>query len=338
MQYERTHRDRGRNITIIVPVYECVAHLHKHSFSLRNYRNLGCQVVWVASPSPDGTDKFAQQICSETGDQFLLSPPGLYEAWNFGIARVKTEFVAISTISDAYINEDLFILEDLLRTLSADICFTPPALMGLTHKDIEELNTWPIFKFRSYFVPFSEKICPQDLLIATQLSSGLSCVLGSWASILARTAVLKDFPFPTAYNHYGDTAWFYKNILNMNFVFKAAPIAGFHFHEKPDYRRSDPKLAYLHFKELEKNLIQQARRKGGIIGDFLYFYRSYRAALHKLDKTRGKHPRRFWWISPRAWLLRCLTRQRNAKLKALSPLLRYRDIGINFSLFTHTTD
>jgi len=330
MQYERTHRVRGRNITIMVPVYECVAHLHEHSNSLHNYRNLGCQVLWVASPSPDGTDKFAQQICSETGDQFLLSPPGLYEAWNFGIARVKTEFVAISTISDTYINENLFILEDLLRTLSADICFTPPALIGLSHKDIEELNTWPIFKLRSYFVPFSEKICPQDLLIAMQLSSGLSCVLGSWASILARTAVLKNFPFPTAYNQYGDTAWFYKNLLNMKFVFKSDPIAGFHFHDKPDSRRTNPKLAYVHCKELEKELIQKARMRG-IFKDLLYLYRIYLSALHRLNKTRGKHPRRFWWINPKAWLLRCLTRQRHAEFKALSTLPRYQHIPINFS-------
>ena len=323
MRDKRTHPSRSRNITIMVPAFECVAYLKEHSFSLRNYRNLGCQVLWVASPSPDGTDKVAQQICNETGDQFLLSPPGLYESWNFGIARVKTEFVAISTISDTYINEDLFILEDLLNTLSADICFTPPAVIKLSHKEISELNTWPIFRFADYFAPFSNKICPQDLLTAVQLSSGLSCVLGSWASILARTSVLKSFPFPTNYSHYGDAAWFYKNLLSLKFVFKADPIARFRCHDKPSSRQLDPHLAYLQCKELQKKLIQRAHNKGGIIEDFLYFYRSYRVVLHKLNKTRGRHPRRFWWINPKAWLLRFLTRQKNAKLKALSSLLGY---------------
>jgi hypothetical protein len=109
----------------------------------------------------------------------------------------------------------------------------------------------------------------------------------------------------------------------LKFVFKADPIARFRCHDKPSSRQLNPHLAYLQCKELKKKLIQRAHKNGGIIEDFLYFYRSYQVVLHKLNKTRGRHPRRFWWINPKAWLLRFLTRQKNAKLKALSSLLGY---------------
>ena len=136
MPDQSANPDISRDITVLVPAYQCASQLADHSKTLQRYRKLGCSVLWVVSPSPDGSEKLAQTICQETGDAFLLSPPGLYESWNFGITRVSTEFLAVSTIGDFYLNDNLLAMAKLLKELSADVCFTPPSFEGLSENQI----------------------------------------------------------------------------------------------------------------------------------------------------------------------------------------------------------
>lgn len=297
-------RGNGRDITILVPAYQCVDQLAPHSESLQKYRFLGCPVIWVVSPSPDGSDRVARELAKKNGDRFLLSPPGLYESWNFGIARVETEFLAISTIGDSYLNDNLVSMAALLRNLQADLVFTPPSLEGLSEKQILAFRSWPVFGFSKQLDPFSGKICPAQLLIAAQVSGGLSCLLGSWASILVCTAAMKPRSFPLNYGHYGDTAWFYQHLLDLKVVFLKDPVSLFHFHPQPSNRKGSPELAVLHYRQLPIQLFRRARPRGQWLKDSFRFYRRYYSTLYILNKNRGPHPKRYWWLHPKNWILR----------------------------------
>jgi hypothetical protein len=316
MPDQSANPDIGRDITVLVPAYQCASQLADHSKTLQRYRKLGCSVIWVVSTSPDGSEKIAQIICQETGDAFLLSPPGLYESWNFGIARVETEFLAISTIGDSYLNDNLVAMAELLRNLHADLVFSPPSLEGLSEKQICGFSSWPVFTFARQLEPFSGKICPVQLLIAAQVSGGLSCLLGSWASNLARTAAMKPRPFPLDFGHYGDTAWFYQQMLDLRVAFLKDPVSLFHFHPQPSSRKGNvnPKLAALHYRELPIQLYRRARPRGLWLKDCFRFYRRYYSTLYILNKTRGPHPKRFWWLHPKNWVLRLMRNWRHSQL------------------------
>ena len=313
MPDQSANPDIGRDITVLVPAYQCASQLADHSKTLQRYRKLGCSVIWVVSTSPDGSEKIAQIICQETGDAFLLSPPGLYESWNFGIARVETEFLAISTIGDSYLNDNLVAMAELLRNLHADLVFTPPSLEGLSKNQICGFSSWPVFTFARQLEPFSGKICPVQLLIAAQVSGGLSCLLGSWASNLARTAAMKPRPFPLNFGHYGDTAWFYQQMLDLRVAFLKDPVSLFHFHPQPSSRKGSPKLAVLHYRELPIQLFRRARPRGQWLKDSFRFYRRYYSTLYLLNKTRGSHPKRFWWLHPKNWVLRLMRNWRHSQ-------------------------
>lgn len=303
----------AKDITILVPAYQCASQLADHSKTLQRYRKQGCPVLWVVSPSPDGSEKLAQTICQETGDAFLLSPPGLYESWNFGIARVETEFLAISTIGDSYLNDNLLAMAALLRNLHADLVFTPPSLEGLSEKQILAFRSWPVFGFAKQLDPFSGQICPIQLLIAAQVNGGLSCLLGSWASILSRTSALKPRPFPLHFGHYGDTAWFYQHLLDLRVVFLKDPVSLFHFHPQPSSRKGNPELAVVHYRQLPIQLFRRARPRGRWLKESFRFYRKYYSTLYILNKNRGSHPKRFWWLIPKNWFLRLKRNRRHGQ-------------------------
>lgn len=288
----------GRDITILVPAYQCAGQLAEHSRSLQKYRDLGCPVMWVVSPSPDGSEKVAEQICKQTGDRLLLSPPGLYESWNFGIARVKTDFFGISTIGDSYLNTGLLTMADLLRRTAGDLCFSPPFQNNADGTLNTGLKKWPVQQFQSRLDAYSGTFCPAPLLIFMQVNSGLSCVLGSWASILARTAVVQKHPFPVDYGHYGDTAWFFRHLVDLRIVFWREPVAYFQFHGQPESRASDGKKCEADFRRLALVLFRQARLRGVPLGDLFRRFARFYSALVLLNRTRGTHPKRFWWLNP----------------------------------------
>ena len=313
MPDQSANPDIGRDITVLVPAYQCASQLSDHSKTLQRYRKLGCSVMWVVSPSPDGSEKLARTICQKTGDAFLLSPPGLYESWNFGIARVETEFLAISTIGDSYLNDNLVAMAELLRSPHADLVFSPPSLEGLSENQIRGFSSWPVFSFARQLEPFSGKICPVQLLIAAQVSGGLSCLLGSWASNLARTAAMKPRPFPLDFGHYGDTAWFYQHLLDLRVAFLKDPVSLFRFHPQPSSRKGSPKLAVLHYRELPIQLFRRARPRGQWLKDSFRFFRRYYSTLYILNKNRGPHPKRFWWLHPKNWVLRLMRNWRHSQ-------------------------
>lgn len=304
----------GSDITILVPAYQCAGQLLAHSQSLQKYRALGCPIIWVVSPSPDRSDTVAEEICIQTGDSFLLSPPGLYASWNFGVAHVKTPFLSFSTINDSYINTGLIQMAGLLQNNQADLCFSPPVMRGISQRDID----WPVLVYPGLFKKRANSIISHEFLLIMQILSGLSCVLGSWASILARSSFLKSRPFPTDFGHYGDTAWFYRSLLDSRICYIDEPISIFTVQDLCDSRKTDGLKMQNDRKCLADELMTKAYKAGLNPDKFFRYQKSFLCAGFMLNNLRGFHPRRFWWINPRAWILRF---QRSTSSLALKRLL-----------------
>jgi len=292
----------SQKLTIIVPAYQCAGDLERHSESLEFLRKKDIPIIWIVSPSQDRSEVAAERLANAAGDSFFLSPIGLYQSWNFGVKKVKTPFVGISTIGDYYTNDEITKIPTLLETLSGDICFSPPFL------DQSEImlssKNWPVYRFRKELARYDSSIVPRELLLRLQFRSELSCLLGSWASIVARTTTLQKYPFPFDMGHHSDTAWFYRNLHHLNCVFYDRTIATFTTHPTPQLF-SATELAG-HYDILMRTFLRMSRRGNSREIDFCLNTRKYLASLYLLNKIRGAKPKRGWWLIFKNWKLRWL--------------------------------
>lgn len=292
------------NLTILVPGFNCAEDLERHSERLAPLRKKGARIVWLITPGSDGTEKRAQAITTRTGDDFLQAPKGLYEAWNYGVASVKTKYLYFSTINDFPIQNKVLVLCDALELTGADICFSPPEKVcpkGLKNKLV---LSWPAHRYESFLKDFTYNCIPVTALIAMQVNSGLSCLLGSWASIVVKTSFMKQRPFPLIFGHHSDTLWFYQNLLDIKIVFYPDAVAYFApWASSKNKEFSDIELTF-QYRRCVTELFYNSRKRGIWLKRSFGRFRKFYALHYTLNKFRGPHPKRYWWINPKSWYLR----------------------------------
>jgi len=292
----------SQRMTILVPAYQDVEALATHSKSLDFLRDLNVRIVWVVSTSLDRTEVIARRIADSTGDLFCLSAKGLYHSWNFGISRIETPFFAISTIGDTYINDGILKMLDLLIQHDADICFSPP--QATTTSSPHSVMSWPVHRYRKSLARFHQNIVPARLLVLLQLQSGLDSLVGSWASIVARSDTLRRYPFPLENGHHGDTAWCFQNLSRLRCVFYNQEVATFKFRFTPTLFTS--RQLFKQYRNLGHQMLRMYTHTTSQTPGFSYVWRKYFVFLHLLNKSRGKKPHRGWWLSWTNWKYRCL--------------------------------
>jgi glycosyltransferase involved in cell wall biosynthesis len=280
-------------ISVLVPAFNCADLLESHSESLGFLRRQNIPIIWVVSPSSDKSEVVAKRIADSVGDLFYCSPDGLYHSWNFGIDKVKTLFFCISTIGDYYINDGILKMLDLLVRNNADI----------TSRS-QSVKSWPVHRFRKKLARFSDSVIPTDFLVSLQFRSGLDNLLGSWASIVARTATMNKQPFPTDYGNYGDTAWSFLNLPHLRFVFHNDEVSRFRFHYTPNYF---PNAQHqIHYRVLARRMLHINAKLASGVNSFSLAWKKHLVFRYLLNKSRGIKPRRFWWLHIRNWRLRYL--------------------------------
>ena len=255
-------------------------------------------LLWVVTPSTDGSHDIAAQACRELGGKLLSMPPGLYPAWNAGIREIHTGMTYISTVGEEITPGGLVTMAGLLRKHAADLCFSPPAIVPAKPEAFLYTRHWPVFRFAGILESYDRQLIPVSLLAALQTISGISGMFGSCASCIFATAALQSRPFPADFHHYGDTAWFYAHLCHLRVVFCKEVWSTFHVHDF-SHRRIDPldlwrcvdRLSY------EYRLLAPSSRLPEKL-----------LKLHKtreiLDQLRKPHPLRYWWMNPVAWFWR----------------------------------
>lgn len=296
------------SISVIIPVYQSAERLPVHIESLRRLRPIVHEFIWVITDSPDGSHEIARAAAMELGGQIPEVPRGLYQAWNAGIALASGDFIYISTIGDTITPEGLSALFHCLQKAEADVVFSPPAIFPQTKSNLKRSRQWPVFRFAPILNQYAGGRLPKEKAILMQILSGASGLLGSCASCLFRTSFLQSRPFPTEFQHYGDTGWTYLNLAKAILAFHPDPVAKFIIHDVEISRTVDKKQVYslmngaaVHLPEKQHAQVTILTRSSG-----------------EIDHIRDPHPRYGWWIFPAAWKFR-LTREssKNHLLRAL---------------------
>lgn len=191
-------------------------------------------------------------------------------------------------------NDGLDILLGLLQKTGADLVISPPRPYPPNTVSRKITRHWPLFTFRKHLEAYDGLIISRKVTALIQILSGASGLAGSCASCLFRTRILKDFPFPTDYFHYGDTAWLYKNIPKFSIALCQSYLARFNVHSFDKSRLVNKRQIYQLASTLSDFLDPSARK----------FAMDFILANQRIDAIRDPHPKYGWWFIPEAWQVR----------------------------------
>jgi glycosyltransferase involved in cell wall biosynthesis len=213
-------------ISVIVPTLNCVDKIDLHLESLRALKDGVKEFIFVDSSSEDGTaEKIAEFLRSGVSGILLSCPPGLYAAWNKGVATAKGGWVSFATVGDTQNPEGLQHLMEVAESFSADLVVSPPLMMS-GRKSVED--SWPIHHLA--VTKQSPHLMTQEESIRWLCSFLPGTALGSAASNLYRRKFLLDHPFPINFGHEGDVAWGIQVSTKVSLVVTPQTCAAFEIH------------------------------------------------------------------------------------------------------------
>jgi hypothetical protein len=157
----------------------------------------------VVDSSTDGSLDFLRKRLPATHVEFHSVPPGLYQAWNFGVSKARAEYCYFSTVGDSITADGLQHLFGIASKESLDAVLSPPEMLDIDGKP--STMRWPIHDFVATLC--DEIFFPGREETVRWLTALLPfTILGSSASNLYRTDFLKAHHFPTECGHGGDAA------------------------------------------------------------------------------------------------------------------------------------
>ncbi len=297
-------------VGVLIPTRNSMALLPEHLGSMLGWIDRVEEIVVVDSNSRDGTQKFLREKLAGRKVRFLDHPPGLYESWNFGIERITSRYTYISTVGDGITCEGLEHLVEVAEEESCDVVISPPRFVDRSGRAIER-NSWPIHDMVR-FLDLKGPACLEGVVtFAVALSFFPFAILGSSASDLYRTAILRRNPFPTDFGMNGDGAWGVFNALRIRLGITPKCVGTFRHHEKSysflpyaadgDQRMLDRGLRLLgQFLHDRPEMKAEAQRIG--LDDFIaakVIVQQWRTALNWHRQLAWP-----WVINPAAWRAR----------------------------------
>lgn len=214
-----------QSIGVVIPTRNSAAMLPRHLEHLRSWIDLAEEVVVVDSESTDSTLSIIRAGLTHKNVRILQHPPGLYPSWNFGVQQLRTTWTYISTVGDTIERSHLVHLAESAQALECDVICSAPRFthLGSAREDLGnsparvicnelQLTDPALLSFRvtlAYALRFA-------------LVHGLNTPVGSSASNLYRTAILKKFPFPANYGSAGDAFWLLENSANIRYALTPA--------------------------------------------------------------------------------------------------------------------
>ncbi len=189
--------------TIILPCRNNRSELEGHVDAMLEWLPVVSQVVVVDS-STDGSLDYLRERLVGSNVEFHSVPPGLYQAWNFGVSSAKAEFCYFSTVGDTITADGLQHLFGIASNWGLDAVLSPPEMLDIEGNP--SLMRWPIHDFVATLC--DEIFFPSREETVRWLTAFLPyTILGSSASNLYRTDFLKAHPFPKECGHGGDAAF-----------------------------------------------------------------------------------------------------------------------------------
>jgi len=319
-------------IGVIVPTLNVRAALTEHLMQMRTWLGSVEEVLVVDSFSTDGTFELLQAELHHPGLRLFQCPPGLYQAWNYGIERLAAPFAYISTIGDPITPEGLRHLAATAEDLRSDVVISPPEFLDASARPLND-RRWPIHNLLDWSAAQQPlRVKPWRVFLAATLDVPQG-ILGSSASNLYRTAILRRFPFPSEYGHEADTAWGIARSLDVSWALTPSVFSKFRFHSTASLLNAEDKAALVgRLLDLARQTLHRAPDHGSVMPlpeGLLSQLREVPAAVEQLYECQRRYDlarRRFqpWSLNPAAWQARAQrNRCRSLLRKSVSQILQF---------------
>lgn len=298
-------------LSVVLPTLNCRHLLGDHIESMRPWMHLAEEIIVVDSHSDDGTVELIHEKLNHPCVKMYQRPRGLYQAWNFGISQVKSEFLYVSTVGDSITHDGIDHLLETARDLDADVVISQPDFIREDGTPIAG-PTWPV----EHIIKTLQIAEPRVLNTITNLLFQMLClpdaILGSSASNIYRTQLMKENPFPVEYGTVGDGAWGLANFLKCSLAVTPRRFSTFREHEKSYSQKS------YHVSDLNKRLFSLLSDTvlGSIANDGKLSEKYKTCEFHRilslidsrmrLQQTLEAYRRRpvHWILNPYAWRTR----------------------------------
>lgn len=312
------------SIGVVIPTKNSMPYLAEHLEKMRAWQNLVEEIVVVDSFSNDGTVEFIQSNLSHPRVKFLTHPPGLYESWNRGIAEISSHHLYLATVGDTITRDGLERLVGVAETLVCDVVISKPDFRDPAGRPLPEV-CWPIDDvIATLGITAPRKLDKLEALLFTAVHA-TGALLGSCASNLFRTEILKRFPFPTDFGTVGDSAWGLMHAAEAVWGVVPERISSFLIHPA---NTSAAEREASHLARRRDEVLRAAMeswRRSGTIGeqeladagwsDLMRSLTSYLDAKENFDQNRrSAFP---WILNPRAWRNRMRRNRLAGQLHAL---------------------
>lgn len=211
------------SVSVVMPTLNCRYLIESHAEEIRALCSQVGEIVVVDSFSEDGTVEFLERTLEGLPYRVHLRPRGLYAAWNAGIGDCSGEWIHIATAGDLLGCEELGYLVEVARETGADVISGIPRFVD-TAGELMDDQSWPIVElFQRRAGESVVKMSGSELvafsLAHCRLDRRAQSWLGSSASNLYRSAILKKFPFPTDVGPSGDVLWALENADKVSAAF-----------------------------------------------------------------------------------------------------------------------
>jgi glycosyltransferase involved in cell wall biosynthesis len=201
-------------ISVIIPTLNCCEKLKKHLEASQDWLPKVKEIIAIDSCSEDGTFDLLKEVIGSRNGIVIASEPGLYKSWNYAIQLASQPYIYISTICDIISYDGLYKLYNWIDKLKLDLIISTPKI--ISEDGCQLIQNWPIHR-----INFPDKLENNPWLPNSYELLVLSCaflpesIIGSSASNLYRSYILKNNPFPENYGTVGDVLWCLKNLCNL---------------------------------------------------------------------------------------------------------------------------
>jgi hypothetical protein len=318
------------SLGVVIPTKNSRSYLPAHLAGLANWLDIAAEVVVVDSFSTDGTMEYLKENLRRPRVTYASHPPGLYDSWNHGIAQIRSTFVYLATTGDLITAEGMKCLLGTADNLGCDVVISKPTFRDLNDQPLPD-NFWPIDDIISTLnITAPRKLTKLEAVIFAVMQMK-GALLGSSASNLYRTEVMKRLPFPTNFGTTGDGAWGLQHAAEVAWGVVPERFSSFLVHpaggseaEKRTYQQAPRADAVL-------NAAMDSWRRSSVISDLelaclrwtdlMAWLKSYLDAKNAFDRNRrGPLP---WILNPGAW------RNRLKREHAAGQLQRLRQKALN---------
>lgn len=305
-------------LSVVIPTKNSRAYLPDHIAGLAPWLDFVEEVVVVDSFSTDGTVDYLRENLRHPRVKFLTHPPGLYASWNHAIANVESQFVFIATTGDTITREGIEMLVKTIESLNCDVVISKPMFRngdGTAAVDIH----WPVDDVVNTFRATGARKLSRLEAIVFSASNPEAALLGSVASDLFRTSMLKRFPFPTDFGTAGDGAWGWMHAGEVSVAVVPQKFSSFLLH--PTGASSEEKQALKQARRVDEVIrcaVPQWKLNAeqlGRVNELLGVLTKYLDAKIAFDRDRRASVP--WWLNPGAWAHRAKRNRFREELQAV---------------------